>query len=80
MKERINAIVKFREGFRPFAPSILDEFGDRYFEDYSATPYMEKTLKIREAYREAIPRCATSTIPAACRPCAGTGTRAFTRC
>ncbi|ARU25493.1 hypothetical protein RSSE_p1310 (plasmid) [Ralstonia solanacearum] len=55
MKERINAIVKFREGFRPFAPSILDEFGDRYFEDYSATPYMEKTLKIREAYREAIP-------------------------
>jgi carbamoyltransferase len=55
MKEKINAIVKFREGFRPFAPSILDEFGDSYFEDYSATPYMEKTLRIREALREEIP-------------------------
>jgi carbamoyltransferase len=28
MKDRINSLVKFREDFRPFAPSILDEFGD----------------------------------------------------
>lgn len=55
MKDRINAIVKFREGFRPFAPSILDEYGDEYFEDYSFTPYMEKTLKIRPHLRERIP-------------------------
>jgi carbamoyltransferase len=55
MKDRINAIVKFREGFRPFAPSILDEYGNEYFEDYSFTPYMEKTLKIRPHLRERIP-------------------------
>jgi carbamoyltransferase len=51
MKKRINAIVKFREAFRPFAPSILHEYGDAYFENYSLTPYMEKTLKIRKEVR-----------------------------
>lgn len=55
MKDRINAIVKFREGFRPFAPSILDECGQEYFEDYSYTPYMEKTLRFRESVRERVP-------------------------
>ncbi len=55
MKDRINSIVKFREGFRPFAPSILDEYGDEYFIDYSFTPYMEKTLRIRPEYRSRIP-------------------------
>ena len=55
MKDRINSIVKFREGFRPFAPSVLHEYGDEYFEDYSFTPYMEKTLKIRPHLRERIP-------------------------
>lgn len=54
MKGRINAIVKFRENFRPFAPSVLDEFGDRYFEDYTCTPYMERTLTIRAARRAEI--------------------------
>ena len=55
MKERINSIVKFREGFRPFAPSILAESGPEYFENYSPTPYMEKTLRIRPEMREKIP-------------------------
>jgi len=55
MKERINSIVKFREGFRPFAPSILHEHGDAYFENYSLTPYMEKTLRIRPEKRAEIP-------------------------
>ncbi len=55
MKDRINAVVKYREGFRPFAPSILHEHGDEYFVDYSETPYMEKTLTIRPSMRERIP-------------------------
>jgi len=54
-KERINAVVKFREGFRPFAPSILHEFGDIYLQDYSITPYMEKALTFREEVMESIP-------------------------
>jgi carbamoyltransferase len=55
MKARINDIVKFREGFRPFAPSILHEYGDRYFEDYTFTPYMERTLSIKADKRGVIP-------------------------
>lgn len=54
MKHKINAIVKFRESFRPFAPSVLDEFGERYFENYTSTPYMERTLTIRAERRAEI--------------------------
>jgi carbamoyltransferase len=47
IRDRLNASVKFREEFRPFAPSILHEFGREYFENYTASPYMERTLKWR---------------------------------
>ncbi|MEC4749193.1 carbamoyltransferase C-terminal domain-containing protein [Methylomicrobium sp. Wu6] len=50
----INEKIKFRETFRPFAPSILHEFGPEYFENYQESPYMDKTLKIREAMRQPI--------------------------
>jgi carbamoyltransferase len=55
MKERINAQVKFREAFRPFAPSILDEHGPEWFEDYQSAPYMERTLVWRESVRQQVP-------------------------
>ncbi|MBL8579072.1 MAG: carbamoyltransferase [Mesorhizobium sp.] len=45
IKDRLNASVKFREKFRPFAPSILHEFGPEYFEDYAMSPYMDRTLR-----------------------------------
>jgi carbamoyltransferase len=32
MKELVNAKIKFREAFRPFAPSVLEEAADEYFE------------------------------------------------
>lgn len=51
MKDRINDRVKFREEFRPFAPSILDEYGPEWFEDYQFTPYMERTLAFRPEVR-----------------------------
>jgi carbamoyltransferase len=47
IKNRINATVKFREEFRPFAPSILHEHGELYFERYQQSPYMERTLAFR---------------------------------
>jgi carbamoyltransferase len=56
MKDRINAEVKFREEFRPFAPSILHEWGPRYFDNYQESPYMERTLRFRLEV--------TSTVPA----------------
>ena len=55
MRDKINSRVKFREEFRPFAPSILDEFGDTYFENYQQSPYMERTLKFKENMRQDIP-------------------------
>ena len=44
IRDRINTSVKFREEFRPFAPSILHECGHDYFQNYAASPYMERTL------------------------------------
>lgn len=54
-KDRVNSVVKFRESYRPFAPSILDEFGEDYFEKYCFTPYMEKALTFRDSVRSIIP-------------------------
>lgn len=55
MKDRINARVKFREEFRPFAPSVLHEHGDAYFAEYQASPYMERTLLFRPEVRSRVP-------------------------
>jgi carbamoyltransferase len=55
MKDRINSLVKFREEFRPFAPSILDECGDEYFENYQVSRYMERTLTFRECAMVKVP-------------------------
>ena len=54
MKEEINKRVKFREEYRPFAPSILHEFGKKYFENYQESPYMERTLVWHSEVREQI--------------------------
>jgi carbamoyltransferase len=55
MKDRINAQVKFREEYRPFAPAILHEFGPDYFHDYRATQYMELALRFREQVKTSVP-------------------------
>lgn len=54
-RERINFIVKKREGFRPFAPSVLEEEAAEYFElpgcrkDFAHMIYV---FKVREKYRK----------------------------
>lgn len=55
MMDRINESVKFRERFRPYAPSILHEFGPAYFLDYQESPYMERTLRFRPEVRSQVP-------------------------
>ncbi|MCK6552922.1 carbamoyltransferase, partial [Myxococcota bacterium] len=55
IKDLINGRVKFREEFRPFAPSILEEYGPEYFEDYQPSPYMERTLVFRPEVRAKVP-------------------------
>jgi carbamoyltransferase len=54
-KERINAMVKKREGFRPFAPSVLAEDADEYFElpaNRKEFSHMTFVLNVREKYRQ----------------------------
>ncbi len=48
MKDRVNARVKFREGFRPFAPSVMAEHAVEYFgpgADFS--PFMLRVFPTR---------------------------------
>ncbi|MEE2830183.1 MAG: carbamoyltransferase C-terminal domain-containing protein [Myxococcota bacterium] len=55
VKDRLNAGVKFREEFRPFAPAILHEEGPSWFQDYQESPYMERALRFRPEIRERVP-------------------------
>ena len=55
MKDKINAKVKFREEYRPLAPSILHEYGNEYFEKYDESPYMDRALSFREEVRRKVP-------------------------
>jgi len=54
-KDKINSRVKFREEFRPFAPSILHEYGPEYFCNYQESPYMERTLRYRDEVMDKVP-------------------------
>ena len=55
-KKRINSIIKMREGFRPFAPAILEEFVDQYFEiptnGQKDIPFMTFILNVKEKYKD----------------------------
>ncbi len=55
MRDIINLRIKFREKFRPFAPSILEECVGEWFELNELAPYMEKVLPIRPEKRPLIP-------------------------
>jgi carbamoyltransferase len=52
-KDILNAKIKRRESFRPFAPSILKEYVKDYFEVVDEVPFMEKVFPIKkEKYAE----------------------------
>ncbi len=55
MRDIINLRIKFREKFRPFAPSILEEHVRDWFEIDEPAPYMEKVFPIRADQRARIP-------------------------
>jgi carbamoyltransferase len=60
MQKRLNLQIKFREGFRPFAPAVLYEYAQDYFDINCPSPYMllvspvkeEKRMKLPERYNE----------------------------
>ncbi|MBV9471895.1 MAG: hypothetical protein JO206_02920 [Solirubrobacterales bacterium] len=57
MRDRVNALVKMREAFRPFAPAVSLEQADRWFEVAPGTelPYMNVNVNVRPEHREALP-------------------------
>jgi len=57
MKDEINKYIKFREEFRPFAPSILDEEKTKYFEinEDEDVLFMEKVFHFKESVRDKVP-------------------------
>lgn len=51
MQSRLNQKIKFREGFRPFAPSVLSERAGEYFDIRGESPYMTFVTPVAESRR-----------------------------
>jgi len=55
MRDIINTRIKFRERFRPFAPSVLEEAVDEYFVGAAIDPFMQQVYPIRPDKRSVVP-------------------------
>ncbi len=55
MQDILNERIKKREPFRPFAPAVLAEHADEYFELLDSSPFMLLAPRVREAWRERLP-------------------------
>lgn len=51
MQEVMNLKIKFRESFRPFAPSVLEEEASQYFDLEATSPYMLLVAPVRKEMR-----------------------------
>lgn len=75
VQQHINAHIKFREDFRPFAPAILQEDVQQYFRHGWDSPYMILIDEIREEWCKALPgivhvdgTCRVQTVDATWNP------------
>jgi carbamoyltransferase len=55
MQKKLNLKIKYREGFRPFAPSVLAEDVQDYFNLDSDSPYMLIVSPVKESRRKSLP-------------------------
>src|SRR5690606_20865407 len=55
MQKKLNLKIKYREGFRPFAPSVLIENSKDYFDLPVASPYMLLIADVNEQRRKVLP-------------------------
>lgn len=55
MQKKINLKIKFREGFRPFAPSVLHEDTEKYFKIGIKSPYMLFIADVADDIRKPLP-------------------------
>ncbi|MEM6774976.1 MAG: carbamoyltransferase [Pseudomonadota bacterium] len=51
MQSVMNLKIKFRESFRPFAPAVLAEDAEEYFELVGSSPYMLQVADVRKEFR-----------------------------
>ena len=66
MNAKVNNAVKFREWWRPFAPSMLAEVADEYIESATDSPFMILTAQVRPEKRTVIP--AVTHVDGSARP------------
>jgi carbamoyltransferase len=55
MNAKVNNAVKFREWWRPFAPSLLAQAADQYLESATDSPFMTLTAQVKPEKRSVIP-------------------------
>ena len=55
MQKKLNLKIKYREGFRPFAPSVLSELKEEYFELKEESPYMLLVAPVKSTRRKQLP-------------------------
>lgn len=56
MQKKLNVKIKYRESFRPFAPSVLAEECHQYFEHDSVSPYMLLVQPVSKQRRKPLPQ------------------------
>ena len=52
MKDKINKVIKKREGFRPFAPMVIKDKQNIYFHMTDDVPYMNQVVRVKDEYKE----------------------------
>jgi carbamoyltransferase len=55
MQKKLNLKIKYREGFRPFAPAVIAEGVQDYFELHSSSPYMLLVQPVKKELQRAVP-------------------------
>lgn len=55
MKDILNGKIKRRENFRPFAPSVLDEYKSTYFATNLRSDYMMHVVQVNESWKRRLP-------------------------
>lgn len=55
MQRKLNLKIKYREGFRPFAPIVLEEDANQFFEMQGPSPYMLMVKPVQESIRKPLP-------------------------